>query len=263
MSGLRRLQGKVALVTGAGQGIGKGLAERLAAEGCDVVVADLVYENAAAVAAGISAGAGRALALKVNIADESDVTTAFKRVMNEFGSLDILVNNAGVLHSKPIYDMESRDWDLSMSVNLRGTMLCTREAAKIMMERKSGRIINISSKSGKKGGLWLSAYSATKFGIIGLTQSAAMDLAPFGVTVNAICPGNVFETPLWDRLDKEYAVKLGIPAEQVRAKYVEKVPLGRSCDLQDVANVMVFLASDEASYLTGQAINVTGGQQMD
>ena len=132
----------------------------------------------------------------------------------------------------------------------------------MMIEQKSGRIINMSSKSGKKGGLWLAAYSTSKFGIIGMTQSAALDLAPFGVTVNAVCPGNVFETPLWDRLDKEYAKKLGIPPEQVRAKYVEKVPLGRSCDLQDVANVVVFLASNEASYITGQAINVTGGQQM-
>ena len=258
-----RLGNKIALVTGAGQGIGKGLALRLAEEGCHVAVADLNYDNAQAVAAEIEAGGRRSLALGVNIADETQVAEAFKAVTDKFGRLDILVNNAGILHSKPIFDMEVKDWDLSMSVNLKGTMLCTREAARIMAGQKSGRIINMSSKSGKKGGLWLAAYSTSKFGIIGMTQSAALDLAPFGVTVNAVCPGNVFETPLWDRLDKEYSKKLGIPPEQVRAKYVEKVPLGRSCDLQDVANVVVFLASDDASYMTGQALNVTGGQQMD
>ncbi len=257
-----RLENKIALVTGAGQGIGRGLALRLADEGCHIAVADLNYNNAQAVAEEIEAGGRRSLALGVDISDEAQVADVFRAVMDKFGHLDILVNNAGILHSKPIFDMEIKDWDLSMSVNLRGTMLCTRGAARMMIEQKSGRIINMSSKSGKKGGLWLAAYSTSKFGIIGMTQSAALDLAPFGVTVNAVCPGNVFETPLWDRLDKEYAKKLGIPPEQVRAKYVEKVPLGRSCDLQDVANVVVFLASNEASYITGQAINVTGGQQM-
>jgi sorbitol-6-phosphate 2-dehydrogenase len=132
----------------------------------------------------------------------------------------------------------------------------------VMVDQRSGNIVNISSKSGKKGGQWLSAYCASKFGIIGLTQSMAMDLAAFGVRVNAVCPGNVFSTPMWESLFEPYAKKLGIPVERVREHYNEKVPLGRECRVEDIANVVVFLASEEASYMTGQAINVTGGQEM-
>jgi len=147
---------------------------------------------------------------------------------------------------------------VTSSVNPEGY----KEVAKYMVEQKSGKIINISSKSGKKGGLWLAAYSSAKFGVVGLTQSVATDLAPFHINVNAICPGNVFSTPMWDLLDKEYSVKLGVPPEQVRKIYVEKVPLGRGCTVEDISNLAVFLASSQSDYMTGQAINLTGGQEV-
>jgi sorbitol-6-phosphate 2-dehydrogenase len=154
-------------------------------------------------------------------------------------------------------------WDAIIDVNLKGTFLCARAASRVMVEQRSGSIIMINSKSGKKGGLWLAAYCASKFGGIGLIQSIALDLAPFNVRANAICPGNVFSTPMWDLLDKEYSRKLGIPPEQVRQKYLEKVPLGRECKVEDVASAAVFLASDEASYITGISLSVTGGQEMN
>lgn len=259
---MQRLVDKVAIVTGSGQGIGKGLALRLAAEGSHVAVVDMNYENGKAVASEIERMGRKALAFEVNVTNSEAVERMVEAVVSRFGRIDILVNNAGIIKAGFIVDLPEETWDAIIAVNLKGCFLCTRAVAKHMVEQRSGRIVNISSKSGKKGGLWLAAYCASKFGIIGLTQSVAFDLAPFGINVNAVCPGNIFETPMWDQLDKEYSAKLGIPPEQVRAKYVEKVPLGRSASLEDVANVVVFLCSDEASYMTGQAINVTGGQEM-
>jgi sorbitol-6-phosphate 2-dehydrogenase len=259
---MRRLEDRVAIVTGSGQGIGEGLARRLATEGCRVVVADLNGENAKRVAASLRETGAEAVSHSVNVADSVSVDALFQATLECWGRVDLLVNNAGLIRPKFITDATDEDWDAVIAVNLRGTFLCSRAAARVMIEQKSGNIVNISSKSGKKGGQWLSAYCASKFGIIGLTQSMAMDLAAFGVRVNAVCPGNVFSTPMWESLFEPYAKKLGIPVERVREHYNEKVPLGRECRVEDIANVVVFLASDEASYMTGQAINVTGGQEM-
>lgn len=258
----RRLEDKVAIVTGAGQGIGKGLALRLAREGCHVAVVDLNEKTAGEVAEEIRSLGRRSIAVKTDVTNSSQVKDMVDRVIAEFGRIDILVNNAGIIKSFPITDFPEETWDAIIAVNLKGNFLCIREVSKHMVNQRSGKIISISSKSGKKGGLWLSAYCASKFGIIGLIQSVALDLAPFGINVNAVCPGNVFETPMWDQLDIEYSKKLGVPPEKVREKYIEKVPLGRGCTIEDVANVVVFLASEESNYMTGQAINVTGGQEM-
>ncbi|NPV53482.1 MAG: sorbitol-6-phosphate dehydrogenase [Firmicutes bacterium] len=258
----RRLEDKIALVTGAGQGIGRGLALRLAREGCHVVVADLNEATASTVVEEIRALDRRAIAVKVDVGDAAQVAAMVDRAVAEFGRIDILVSNAGILKSFPITDFPEEAWDAIIRVNLKGNFLCMREVAKQMIKQRSGKIISMSSKSGKKGSLWNAGYCASKFGIIGLVQSVALDLAPFGINVNAVCPGNVFETPLWDQLDVEYSRKLGIPPEKVREKYIEKVPLGRGCTIEDVANVVVFLASKESDYMTGQAINVTGGQEM-
>jgi sorbitol-6-phosphate 2-dehydrogenase len=153
-----------------------------------------------------------------------------------------------------------------MDVNLTGYFLCAREAAKVMVPNKSGCIIQINSKSGKKGSYKNSAYSTAKFGGIGFTQSLALELAEHNIRVNAICPGNLLDSPLWNdgpnSLFEQYSKNQGITVEEVRKKYLSQVPLGRGCSYDDVANVMVFLASDDASYMTGQAINVTGGQEM-
>jgi len=149
-----------------------------------------------------------------------------------------------------------------MAVNLKSMFLCSKAVAPTMMKQRYGKIVNLSSKSGKHGGLWLTAYCASKFGVIGFTQSLAMDLAPYGVNVNAICPGTVY-TPLWDNvLAEAYARKLDMPVDQVRDYYTAKIPLGREVRLDEIGNVVVFLCSDASSYMTGQAINITGGQEM-
>jgi len=260
MSG--RLEANVAIVAGGGQGIGQGIAERFALEGAKILVADLNPTTAEKVAAGIRDSGGDAASFQADVTNAQQVEAMVAEAVQRWGRLDILVYSAGIIKAYSIMDLPEETWDAVLAVNLKGFYLCARAASRVMVEQRSGVIIQINSKSGKKGSLWNAAYCASKFGGIGLVQSMALDLAPFGVRANAICPGNVFSTPMWDLLDKEYSRKLGIPPDQVRAKYVEKVPLGRECTVEDVANVAVFLASSEASYMTGQAINVTGGQEM-
>jgi sorbitol-6-phosphate 2-dehydrogenase len=186
-----------------------------------------------------------------------------EKTVKEFSHLDIVVSNAGILKSYELTDFPEEDWRRVIEVNLVGYFLLAKEVAKIMKKQKSGVIIQINSKSGKKGSYWNSAYAASKFAGIGLTQSIALDLAPYDIRVNAVCPGNLLDSPLWvNSLYEQYARKWGISKEEVRKKYENGVPLGRGCQYEDVANVVVFLASDEASYMTGQAINVTGGEEM-
>ncbi len=261
---MKQLQDRIAIVTGAGQGLGEALAYRLADEGAHVVVADIREDNAQKVAARIEAEKGRrALAMKVDVTKEDQVEKMVADTVATFGRLDILVANAGVLKAFEITEFPVDAWRFVIEVNLVGYFICAKAAAKVMKEQKSGVIIQINSKSGKKGSYKNSAYAASKFGGIGLTQSIALDLAPYNVRVNAICPGNLLDSPLWvDSLYDQYSKRLGISKEEVRQRYLDQVPLGRGCTYEDVANVMVFLASDQASYMTGQAINVTGGQEM-
>jgi sorbitol-6-phosphate 2-dehydrogenase len=266
----KSLQDKVALVTGGGQGLGQAICWRLAREGCNVAVADLNLETAAETAAAISdylrdevKTGRRAISIKVDVTDEEQVAAMVDQTLKEFGRLDILVSNAGVLFAGEISEFPSDRWRLVMDVNLFGYFLCAKHAARVMKEQRGGVIIQINSKSGKKGSYKNSAYAASKFGGIGLTQSIALDLAEYGVRVNAICPGNLLDSPLWvDSLYKQYAHRLGITEQEVRQKYVDQVPMKRGCTYDDVTNVLVFLASDQSSYMTGQAINVTGGQEM-
>jgi sorbitol-6-phosphate 2-dehydrogenase len=259
-----RLQGKVALVTGGAQGLGAALSERLAAEGCEVVVVDLNADGAQALAADLAAKhGGRCLGLGCDITDESGVAAALAQAKETFGRLDICVSNAGILISGEITEFDVAKWRKVVDVNLVGYMVVAKHAARVMIPQQSGVIIQINSKSGKKGSLKNSAYAASKFGGIGLTQSLALELAPEGIRVNAICPGNLLDSPLWvDSLYEQYAKRWNMTVEQVRQKYVDQVPLSRGCGYEDVANAMVFLCLDESSYITGQALNVDGGQTM-
>lgn len=260
---MRRLESRIALVTGGAQGLGEALCRRLADEGASIAVADLNGAGAQAVAASLADAGHRAIGAQADVTDEQSVAEMFRRTVDELGGLDILIANAGVLRAHDIQEFPVADWRLVLEVNLTGYFLCAREAARHMAAQKRGCIIQINSKSGKKGSFRNSAYAASKFAGIGLTQSLALDLAPYGVRVNAVCPGNLLDGTLWQQsLYEQYARKWGITEEEVRRKYVEQVPLGRGCRYDDVAGVVVFLASDESSYLTGQAINVTGGQQM-
>jgi sorbitol-6-phosphate 2-dehydrogenase len=260
----RVLEDKVAIVTGGAQGLGAAICQRVAREGAHIVVADLNLAGAQETAAEIADQTGReAIAVGVDVTDERQVEAMVQRAVDQFGRLDVLVSNAGILIAEAVDEFPAGKWRAVIDVNLVGYFLCAKHAARVMKEQRSGAIIQINSKSGKKGSYKNSAYAASKFGGIGLTQSIALELAEYGVRANAICPGNLLDSPLWvDSLYAQYAKKWGITEEEVRQKYVDQVPMGRGCTYQDVTNVVVFLASDQASYMTGQAINVTGGQEM-
>jgi sorbitol-6-phosphate 2-dehydrogenase len=262
MSQTGQLSQQVAIITGAAQGLGEALALRLGREGCKVVVADINYEAAKRVADSLQ----DALAVQVDVTKEEQVTAMVDATVARYGQLDLLVSNAAILIAKAAVEFPAEQWRKMMDVNLFGYFLCAKTAAAAMIPNKKGNIIQINSKSGKKGSYKNSAYAAAKFGGIGLTQSLALELAEFNIRVNAICPGNLLDSPLWNdgpnSLFQQYSKNQGISVEEVRKKYLGQVPLGRGCAYEDVANVMVFLASEQANYMTGQAINVTGGQEM-
>jgi len=259
------LAGKVALITGAAQGLGEAIALRLAREGADVCIADINEDGARAVAESIVEQTGqRALGCRMDVTDEPEVEAAIARCVEELGGLDVVVSNAGILISGDTPDFAVDSWRKVMEVNLVGYFIVAKQAARAMTQAgKGGVIIQINSKSGKVGSFKNSAYAASKFGGIGLTQSLALEFAEDGIRVNSVCPGNLLDSPLWvDSLYAQYAQRWGVTEEEVRQRYVDKVPMKRGCTYEDVGNVVVFLASDAASYMTGQAINVTGGQVM-
>jgi sorbitol-6-phosphate 2-dehydrogenase len=260
----RLLENRIALVTGGAQGLGAAICHRLAREGAHVTVADLNLDGAQRTAAEIREQTDRrAIALTVDVADEVQVQAMVDRTLAEFGRLDILVSNAGILIAEAVDEFPATKWQAVINVNLFGYFLCAKHAARVMKAQRSGVIVQVNSKSGKKGSYKNSAYATSKFGGIGLTQSLALELAEFGVRVNAVCPGNLLDSPLWvNSLYAQYAKKWGITEEEVRQKYIDQVPMKRGCTYDDVTNTIVFLTSDQASYMTGQAINVTGGQEM-
>ncbi len=264
------LNDKIAVLTGGAQGLGEALAVRLASEGCHVVIGDMNEEGAASTASKIEAVGRKAVAMKVDVSKEADVEALFQKAMDEFGRVDIVVANAAIVSAEAIDEADTARWQAIINVNLVGTFLTFKHAAKIMKIQKSGSLIAISSKSGKKGSAANSAYSSSKFGQIGLVQSVALELAPFGIRCNAVCPGNFLGGTLWmdpeKGLFKQYLEAGKVPGaasiEDVEQHYMNQVPLRRGCEYEDVENVLVFLCSDLASYMTGQAVNVTGGQEM-
>lgn len=256
---------KVAVVVGGGQTLGEFLCKGIADAGYNVAVADLNIENANKVADAINQkhGAGTAKGFGVDATNEESVINLAQDVDNTFNRADLMVYSAGVAKAAPITNFALSDFQLSVNVNLTGYFLCAREFAKLMLKHKTaGRIIQINSKSGKVGSKHNSGYSAAKFGGVGLTQSLALDLADYGITVNSLMLGNLLKSPMFQSLIPQYAKKLGIPENEVEQVYIDKVPLKRGCDYQDVLNVLLFYASDKASYCTGQSINITGGQVM-
>jgi sorbitol-6-phosphate 2-dehydrogenase len=255
---------QIAIVTGAAQGLGAAIARRLAEEGAHVVVADLNADGAQRTAAEIAAATGRqTLAVAVDVTQEDQIEALVQRAVAAYGGLDLMVANAGIVLSGPVEEFDYARWRKVIDVNLNGFFLCAKHAARVMIPQRRGNIVQINSKSGKKGSYKNSAYAASKFGGIGLVQSIALELAEYGVRVNAVCPGNLLDSPLWvESLYGQYAARLGISEAEVRQRYVDQVPMRRGCTYQDVTNVIVFLASDQSSYMTGQAINVTGGQEM-
>ncbi len=238
-----RLEGKTAIVTGAGRGIGAGIAAKLAAEGALVVCADLNLADAQKVAQESGHGAW-AERLQVSSAAECDALVA--EVARRQGRLDVLVNNAGINRDAMLHKMTDEQWQQVLDVDLSGVFYMTRAAARVMREARQGSIINISSASWL-GNIGQANYAAAKAGVVGLSKTAARELARYQVTVNAICPGFI-DTPM----------TRGMP-DALREQQLAKIPLGRAGQPSDVANVIAFLASDEAAYITGEVINVGGG----
>lgn len=260
-----RHMSQVAVVIGGGQTLGEFLCHGLAAEGYRVAVVDIQSEKAARVADAINTefGEGMAYGFGADATSEQSVMALARGVDEIFGHIDLLVYSAGIAKAAFISDFELGDFDRSLQVNLVGYFLCAREFSRLMIrDGIQGRIIQINSKSGKVGSKHNSGYSAAKFGGVGLTQSLALDLAEYGITVHALMLGNLLKSPMFQSLLPQYAAKLGIKAEEVEQYYIDKVPLKRGCDYQDVLNMLLFYASPKASYCTGQSINVTGGQVM-
>ncbi len=258
------LADKRAVITGGAQGLGRALAERLVRAGCRVLIADIQEDLIASAVREIEAASpGRVAGQRCDVTVEDQVAALVQGAQTRFGGLDLFVANAAILISGPLVEFDATRWRRVIEVNLVGQMLCMKHALAAMARQRAGVFIQINSKSGKKGSFRNSAYAASKFGGIGLVQSAALEMAELGVRVNAVCPGNLLDSPLWvNSLFRQYAQNQGISEDEVRRKYIEQVPMKRGCTYEDVGNVVVFLASDQASYMTGQAINVTGGQEM-
>ena len=293
----QRFTGKVAIVTGAGQGIGQGVALRLAAEGAAVVIADYNASTAAETGVEIQVAGGVALPYAVNIADVGAVQTMVDDVAAHFGRIDILVNNAGVVQTKPLLDLDEIDWDRVIDVNQRGTFFVLQAVARQMIRQlpdsvrggagvadllsntldkrtaeaaatsqalaaSYGKIVNFSSIAGRRGRPLSTHYAASKAAIISITQSAALALAPYRINVNAVCPG-IVPTPMWTQIDQDRAHLFGAREGEAMAAFIQQVPLKRAAAPEDLAGVVAFLCSADADYITGQAINVDGGYEMN
>lgn len=264
MQALRRLCDRVAIVTGSGQGLGQAICHRLAAEGARIVAADLNPDSAADTAQAVYSATQQAtLAVQVDVTQEDQVAALIAQTEHHFGRIDILVANAGIVGSAAITEFDAARWRDIVAVNLTGYFLCAKHVAPVMRRQRQGVIVQINSISGKRGSMRNSAYCASKAAGIGLTQSLALELADCGVRVNAICPGHLLDSPLWVKtLYRQYAQRYGLSEDEVRQKYLDAIPLKRGCTYQDVCSAVLFLASDRASFITGQAINVNGGEEM-
>ncbi len=255
---MTKLKGKVALVTGGGSGIGRGICHRFARDHADVVVNDINQRSMEEVSKAIESMGSKSLSICADVSMKSSVEEMVSRVIKEWGKIDILVNCAGISCISSLIETTEEEFDHVYRVNLKGTFLCTQTVAKQMIKQGGGKIINISSLAGRRPKEFLGAYMATKFGVIGLTQITALELGRYGVTCNAIAPGFI-DTPLWRGRDEREAEILGIQPTSSLEKAVKNIPLGRAGQPEDVANVVSFLASSDSDYINGQTINVCGG----
>ncbi len=244
------LLGKVALVTGAAQGIGKAIALLLAAKGADVVVSDINFEKAQETAKEIEEKGRRSIALKVNVADPEEVERMVETIMERFSRIDILVNNAGITRDRLLLRMSEEDWDAVLDVNLKGVFNCTKSVVKHMSKQRSGKIVNIASVVGLMGNAGQANYAASKAGVIGFTKTVAREFAQRGININAIAPGYI-QTPMTEVLP-----------EKVKEELMRLIPMGRLGQPEDVAQAVLFLVSEASNYVTGQVLNVNGGIYM-
>lgn len=256
------MSGKVAAVTGSGRGIGRSVALRLAREGADVVVTDIDPTMAEETASAVRKLGQNAHALAVDVADLDQVEQISSAAERVFGSpIGIMVNNAGIQQVKPVLELTPEDWDLVLDVNARGTLFGMQVAARAMKERGGGTIVNTASIMGRNGHPLYAHYAASKAAIISLTKSFALALAPYKIRVNSVGPG-IVDTALWDQMDTEWAELEGLKKGEPRAQRIEQVPLKKAGTPEDVANAVAFLATDEAAYITGECIHISGGSFM-
>ena len=244
------LSGRIALVTGASQGIGRACALKLAQSGASVALAARGQEKLQALAAEISGAGGKAAAFSLDVSDEEQIKSTFKAVIAQFGKIDILVNNAGITRDQLVMRMKRADWDAVLNTNLTSAYLCTQQAIGSMLKQRWGRIVNVTSIFGQTGQAGQANYAASKAGLIGLTMAVAREVSSRNITCNAVAPGFI-----------ETAMTSGL-AEDFKQNAVKMIPLGRVGTPDDVANAVAFLASEEASYITGHVLNVNGGMLM-
>ena len=249
----QRFSGKVAIVTGAGQGMGRAIAQAFAAEGAFVVASDINIETAKAVAGGISTdNPGRALSLRTDVTNRDETLAMVRAAVQQFGAIDILINNAGILKPTAIADVPEEEWDAMFDVNVKGTFLCSQAALAIMKTRRYGRIVNMSSSAGRSTSTLGGAhYTAAKAAVLGFSRHCAKEYADFGITVNAVCPGLI---------DTEM-VQQNVTPERLK-RYIDIFPIHRLGTPDEVAALVLFLASDDAAYITGATFDINGGDLM-
>ena len=257
------LEGKVAIVTGGARGLGKAMVEEFVKEKANVVIADILLNDGQELAEKLSGDGVKVTVVKTDVSKKPEADNLAMTALKEFGKIDILVNGAGVTADLEFLDIEEAEWDRVMDINAKGTYLVTKAVVPHMIANRYGKVINISSRSGKDGTPTLAHYCASKFAVIGLTQSLAKALAKYAINVNAVCPG-IIRTDKWERILDARARCAGIPREEIFAKVVEEmIPLGRPAEPIDIANMVIFLSSDVTGYITGESISVNGGSLMD
>ncbi|MFQ5996667.1 MAG: SDR family NAD(P)-dependent oxidoreductase [Dehalococcoidales bacterium] len=256
------LKGKVAIVTGGARGIGGNIVEGFAREGANVVIGDILFDMAQELAKKLSKGGTKILAVKTDVSRKSDADNLAATTLEEFGRIDILVNAAGIVRDTPLVDIEEEEWEQVLNINAKGTYLVSRAVVPHMMVARQGKIVNISSRSGKDAQAGLAHYGASKYAVIGITHAVAKELAPYDINVNAVCPG-IIRTDMWEKILDVRSKRTGVPREEIWARMMDTIPLKRPQVPEDITNVVLFLSSEVSRNITGEAISVNGGSRMD
>jgi NAD(P)-dependent dehydrogenase (short-subunit alcohol dehydrogenase family) len=255
------LSGQTAIVTGAGRGIGRAIALELAALGADVVVAELDDASGERVAVEVRALGRRAVALRTDVTQRADLEVMVERALAELGRIDVLVNNAGIFRAQPVPEIDERHWDAVMDINARAVFFASQAVLPHMRAAGGGTIVNLASMAGKIGTAYALVYAASKAAVVSLTRSMALAVAADGIRVNCVCPGYV-QTEMWAQLEEEISAIVDMPREEFSRQRLSQIPLGRWEQPEDVARVVAFLASPRSGYVTGEAVNVSGGLVM-